>query len=176
MPRKSGAKGFVESSGGGLFCDGMFPCNGKNRSGNMAGRQRRSFRVITECSGYMVEVPLVFTAYAICCVVLFPYLARHASEEWAIAIILLLGITVSFLLSLLIHAEPRLKVLRVPVTVWSFLFLSLFSGPFMIWLTREYGVRNVHLIIVVLMIAQPLLSVWMDYRSSLWWQKRESRS
>lgn len=126
-------------------------------------------------SGTLYEIPLLFFAYGVICAILLPILAKIFTEKWVIVILMFIGMGVSFLVSLSISTEQRFNIIHIPACIWSYMLLSFLSVPFMIGIAEDKDVKEISVLITFILLVQAFLAFWLDYKLSVWWEKRHMK-
>jgi hypothetical protein len=93
----------------------------------------------------------------------------------AIIIFLIFGAGVSFFASLSITTEKRLKIMQIPICIWIYAVLSIFSVPLMISFAKDEYPKGSLSVLAIPLLAQSFLAFWLDYKLSVWLEKKKLR-
>jgi hypothetical protein len=125
--------------------------------------------------GILYEIPLLFGGYGILCAIFLPLLINYSNEVVTIIIFMIIGAGVSFLASLSITTERRLKILKIPICTWIYFGISLFSIPLMVLVALDESLKGRLSSLAIPLLVQSFLAFWLDYRLALWLEKKKSK-
>jgi hypothetical protein len=126
-------------------------------------------------SGVLYEIPLLFSGYGVLLAIFLPTLFKYLNAKAAIVILIITGAGISYLAGLSITAEQRLRIAKVPMGIWIYLGISLFSVPLMVSVAFGEGPKGRLSSLAIPLLIQSFLAFWLDYRLAVWSEKKRSR-
>jgi len=90
----------------------------------------------------------------------------------AIILFMIIGAGVSFFVSSFITTEKRLRIIKIPICIWIYLGISLFSIPLTILVGKDEIVEGRLNSLAIPLFVQSFLAFWLDYRLAVWLEKR----
>ena len=125
--------------------------------------------------GILYEIPLLFGGYGVICAIFLPLLINYSNEVVAIIIFIIFGAGVSFIASLSISTEKRLKIGKIPICIWIYCFISLFSIPLMVLVAINESLKGRLSSLAIPLLVQSFFAFWLDYRLAVWLEKKKSK-
>ena len=123
-------------------------------------------------AGILYEIPLLFMGYGLLCAIFLPMLLKYLNGKVVILIFMVIGAGISYLASLSITTERRLKIIKIPICIWIYLGISLFSIPLTILVGKDEIVEGRLNSLAIPLFVQSFLAFWLDYRLAVWLEKR----
>ncbi len=121
--------------------------------------------ILRNKNGYLYEIPLFFLAYFFICLFSVPvFIKIFHYVEVAIAAVMCFGLAIVIFLSKSI-SEPRLKFLKLPISIWIYLVLSVIAFLVIIDMPTE-------IMCSVILVFQAFASFWIDLRISHYLNER----
>jgi len=123
-------------------------------------------------SGILYEIPLLFGGYGVLLAIFLPILFKYLNGKVAIVILIIFGAGISFLASLSITTEKRLKIIKIPICIWIYLFISIFSIPFLVSIVLDESLKGRLSSFAIPLLVQSFLAFWLDYRLAVWLERK----
>ena len=125
--------------------------------------------------GILYEIPLLFGGYGVLCAIFLPLLINYSNELVTIIIFMIIGAGVSFLASLSITTEKRLRIAKIPICIWIYLAISFFSIPLIVLVAHGESPMGRSSSLALPLLAQSFLAFWLDYRLAVWLERKKSK-
>jgi len=145
------------------------------KKNKIMGVFRRLYVLSKDQLGILYEIPLLFGGYGVLLVIFIPILFKYLNREVVIVILIIIGAGISFLASLSITTEKRLKIVKIPICIWIYSFLSLFSIPLMVLVALDESLKGRLSSLAIALLVQSFLAFWLDYRLAVWLEKKKSK-
>jgi len=136
---------------------------------------RRWFVLSKDQSGILYEIPLLFGGYGVLLAIFLPILFKYLNVKVAILILLIFGAGISFFASLSITTERRLKIMKIPICIWIYLGISIFSIPLMVLVSIDESLKGGLSSLAIPLLVQSFLAFWLDYKLAVWLEKKKSK-
>ena len=125
--------------------------------------------------GILYEIPLLFGGYGVLCAIFLPLLINYTNKVVAIILFMIIGVGVSFFVSSFITTEKRLRIIKIPICIWIYLGISLFSIPLMVSVALDESLKGRLSSLAIPLLVQSFLAFWLDYRLAVWLEKKKSK-
>lgn len=133
---------------------------------NLNFGKNEKVRILKDQSGTLYEIPICWASYFILCAIVVPPIMKKFSSLYApLVIIMPFGLLASFMAGLAI-SEPRLRILKVPPSVWSYILLAAIALAIM-----YFGEMKIMMFVI---LGIPLASFWLDMILSSLLEKKKS--
>jgi len=140
------------------------------------GVSRRLSVLSKDQLGILYEIPLLFGGYGVICAIFLPLFIKYTNKVVAIVIFMIIGAGVSFFVSSFITTERRLKIVKIPICIWVYCFISLFSTPLLVSVALDESLKGRLSSLAIPLLVQSFLAFWLDYRLAVWLEKKKSKN